>query len=154
MSSSSRVLWIVLVIVLLLVGLVFVQRSRYPDGTLLHQQRTYYAERINPDLGEQIATLEPNRTTTAEVVELMGEPSDKVEHEDLELWVYTSQIVKVTERRLLGLIPTGDATDGVTSQMPVGVRDGVVVHTYLNPNPDPAVKQAVESMWDAYTSRR
>lgn len=154
MSKSSRILWILLVVVLLLVVLVFVQRSRYPDGTLLNQQRSYYAERVNQDLGEKIAALEPGVTTTAQVVEAMGEPSDRVEEDGLELWVYTTRVVKVTERRLLGLIPTGDATDGVESQMPVAVRDGFVVHTYLNPSPDPAVKQAVESMWDAYTTSR
>ena len=59
---------------------------------------------------------------------------------------------KVTERRLLGLVPTGESTDAVESQMPVGVKDGVVVHTYVNPSQDPAVKAAVESMWDEYTS--
>jgi len=138
--------------VLLLVVVVFLRRREYPDGTLLLQQRTYVAEQLNPDLGDVLSAVVPGRTTAAELTEKLGAPTAKVEKDGLELWVYTMRTKRVTDRMLLGLVRTGGGTDAVESQMPVGVKDGVVVHTYVTPSEDPAVKQAVESMWDAYTS--
>ena len=127
-------------------------RQKYPDGSFLHQQRTVLVENHNPDLAEVVLALVPGRTTTEELVAELGEPAAKVEQDDLELWVYVMRVVKETERRLLGLVRTGGGTSVVESQMPVGVRDGVVVHTYVNPSEDPAVKEAIQSLWDAYTS--
>ena len=152
MSTTSRVFLVILGVVVLLAVLMFVQRKKYPDGTFFHQSRTYYAERLNPDIGEKITTLVPGQTTTDVLVQTMGEPSDKVEADGLELWVYTMRIVEVTDRKLLGLVSTGGGTNAVESQMPVGVRDGMVVHTHVTPSEDPAVKKAIESMWDAYAS--
>ena len=152
-SSPLRTVAIsAVVLLLLLVVLAVFRRAEYPDGTFLIQQRTYFAGRVNPDLGDVLAGVVPGETTTAELTEKLGEPTGKAEEDDLELWVYTMRTKKVTERLLFGLIRTGGSSDAVESRMPVGVKGGVVVHTYLMPSEDPSVKKAVEAMWDAYTS--
>jgi hypothetical protein len=152
-SSPLRTVAITAVVLLLLiVVLVISRRAEYPDGTFLIQQRTFFAERVNPDLDDVLGAVVPGETTTAELTEQLGEPTGKAEENGLELWVYTMRSKRVTERLLLGLIRTGGSSDTVESRMPVGVRAGVVVHTVLTPSDDPAVKKAVEAMWDAYTS--
>ncbi len=152
-SHAGRLLgWSALGLLVLLVVLAVVRRSQYPDGSFIAQERTYFVEQLNPDIGDVLTAVVPGETTTKELVEKLGEPAERVEENGLELWVYVTRSVKVTERALLGLIPTGGGTDTVESQMPVGVRGDRVVHTYVSPSQDPAVKSAIESMWDAYTS--
>ena len=152
-SRPLRTVAITVVVLLLLIAALAVsRRAEFPDGTFLIQQRTYFAERVNPDLDVVLAGVLPGETTTAELTEKLGKPTAKAEENGLELWVYTMRSKRVTERRLLGLIRTGGSSDAVESQMPVGVKAGVVVHTVLTPSDDPAVKKAVEAMWDAYTS--
>lgn len=145
-----------LVVTLLAALAIFalVQRKRYPDGTFLHQQRTYLAENVNPDLAEVVPALVPGETEVRELEARLGEPTARVEEDGLELWVYTSRKLEVTERRLLGVVPTGSSSSGFTSQMPVGVRDGVVVHTFVTPSDDAATREAIERMWDAWSSGR
>lgn len=152
-SLAGFVLIVGFVLVLVL-AFAFLQRRRFPEGSFLHQQRTQVTESQNPDLAEAFPTIVPGETSATELVERFGEPTAKVAEDGLDLWVYTTRTQRVTERRLLGIVPTGRGSAGITSQMPVGVRDGMVVHTSVNRSEDAAVRQAIERMWDAYASGR
>ena len=100
-SNAGRIVGLcVAVAFALLAVLVFIQRQRYPDGTFLVQERTWYEERLNQDIGETLDALVPGETTTAELLEKLGEPLAKVEKDGLEVWVYQTRTVKKSERRL------------------------------------------------------
>lgn len=151
-SAGRSVLIALGVVVLLLVVAMFVRRGEHPDGTLLLQERTWVTEQVNPGLEDRLAQVVPGTTTASELVELVGEPTTKLEEDGLEVWIYTQRHAEETERLLFGIVRTGGGTSTSEMQVPVALRDGVVVHTLPQPSEDPATLEAIQSLWGAYTS--
>ena len=147
-------LWILVGVAVLLVALIALRRRDSPDGTLLNPERTIVDEEINPDLEAVMKAVVIGETPVTEVVERLGEPVAKLERDGLEMWAYRRYRRVAQERTLLGLVPTGRSTSSEEMMKPVGVKDGIVVHTTDHHSQDMAIRGTVRELWNEYLESR
>ena len=153
-NSARTVLWILAGVAVLFVVLIALRRRDYPDGTLLHPERTIVTENLNPDLEAVMKAVVIGETPVTFLQERLGEPAAKLERDGLEMWAYRSFKRVANERTLLGLVPTGESTSSEEWLKPVGVKDGIVVHTTDHRSPDRAISSAVRELWNEYLESR
>ena len=149
-SSSTLIPWVVILFGVLLVVALVRGRREYPDGTLVNQRRTVVLDDANPDLNEVLGDVVLGTTTIEALASRLGKPLATIREGDLAVWMFGQRARWVEERALFGLIPTGSSQSTSETVSPVGVKDGVVIHTVAKPSPDPATRAALEELWTRY----
>lgn len=150
-SKTGRVLLVLVgATLVLLVLAASVARQEYPEGSFLRQQRSRTLIAVRPLLEEAMDAVHLGMRTSDSTLKALGEPDDVLKGDAVDIWVFRKRVQIVRESAWLGLVPAGRSQEAHTALLPLGVKDGVVVHVVHDPHADPDAREALQRRWATY----